>query len=249
LTWGSGPQQLLKDFPNVGFTGDRLYAPVFIDNEWAPWEGAVMAIDPSGRGKDETGYAVVKQLHGTLFCTAVGGLLGGYDEPTLRALALIAKNHSVKHIIIEANFGDGMYTQIFQQVLRKEYPCLTEEVKHNIQKEKRIIDVLEPVMNRHRLVCDETALRSDLNYSDVSYSLLYQLTHITRDRDSLKHDDRLDALAMAVGYWVESMAKDEKTSYDQWKTRELDRELQEFVYHCKGLKNTQGKSWVPVRSA
>ena len=37
---------------------------------------------------------------------------------------------------------------------------------------------------------------------------MYQMSRITRDRGSLAHDDRLDSLAMAVGYWVEQMGQD-----------------------------------------
>jgi len=202
-----------------------------------------MSIDPSGRGKDETGYAVVKQLHGTLFCSAVGGLLGGYDEPTLVALAQIAKRHQVNYIIIEANFGDGMFTNIFTPILTRIYPCTTAEVKHNIQKEKRIIDVLEPVINRHRLVVDLDALKSDLSFADVRYSLLYQLTHITRERGALKHDDRLDALSIAVSYWVDSMARDDRTASADWKNDQIDAELRKFVDNILGTNHAASPKW------
>jgi hypothetical protein len=41
------------------------------------------------------------------------------------------------------------------------------------------------------------------------------MTRITRQRGALKHDDRLDALAIAVAYWVESMGMDAKEAYEQ----------------------------------
>jgi hypothetical protein len=246
LGWASGLSQQIKELANVGFTGDRMYRPMFVDEKWAEYEGAVMTIDPSGRGRDETGYAVVKQLMGTLYVTDVGGLQGGYEPEVLTKLANIAKLHEVKYIIIEANFGDGMFTTIFQPVLARIYPCTTEEIKHNIQKEKRIIDTLEPVVNQHRLVLDLTALKHDLEYSDVRYSLLYQLTHITRDRGSLKHDDRLDALSMAVAYWVESMARDEKHAVEDHKARLLDDALKNFMDGVLG-STPSGNSWVKLR--
>ena len=52
---------------------------------------------------------------------------------------------------IESNFGDGMATAL-KPIMAKIHPCEIEEVRHNIQKEKRIIDTLEPIMNTHRLV-------------------------------------------------------------------------------------------------
>jgi hypothetical protein len=42
----------------------------------------------------------------------------------------------------------------------------------------------------------------------LRYQLFYQLTRISRDRGALVNDDRLDALAMAVQYWVDAMAQD-----------------------------------------
>lgn len=41
----------------------------------------------------------------------------------------------------------------------------------------------------------------------LSYQLFYQLTRITKERGALAHDDRLDALSMAVAYWSEQMSK------------------------------------------
>jgi len=244
LGWASGLQQQIQELANVGFTGDRLYRPMYLDEKWTDYEGAVMTIDPSGRGRDETGYAVVKQLHGTLFVTASGGLQGGYEEPVLVRLANIAKENSVKYIVVESNFGDGMFSTILQPVLARIYPCTIEEIRHNVQKEKRIIDTLEPVINGHRLVFDITTLKHDLEYTDVRYSLLYQMTHITRDRGSLKHDDRIDALAMAVAYWVESMARDETIAKKSHQDSLLDKELRNFVDGILGKKPNTGRKWV-----
>ena len=36
---------------------------------------------------------------------------------------------------------------------------------------------------------------------------MYQMTRITAERGALTNDDRLDALAMAVQYWVDAMAQ------------------------------------------
>jgi hypothetical protein len=255
LQWSSGPEYQILDLPNVGFSGDRWHRPMFIDKEnWIPYEGAVMTIDPSGRGADETGYAITKQLHGSLFLTAAGGLKGGYDDITLVKLAKLAKEYQVNHIIIEANFGDGMFTKIFLPVLARYWPCTVEEVKHSIQKERRIIDTLEPVMNRHRLVVDLSVIQDDLKTSqdDISYSLFYQMTRITKERGALKHDDRLDALAMAVAYWVESMARDEQTALDDFKNAAREKELAEFMEQAIGgpssPNRTIGNNWIHSRN-
>jgi hypothetical protein len=202
--------------------------------------GAVMSIDPSGRGKDETGYAVVKSLAGNLFVTDAGGISGGYDESTLEQLANIAKKNQVKYIIIEANFGDGMYSQLLKPVLGRIYPCTVEEVKHSTQKEARIIDTLEPVMSTHRLIVDQRLIQRDFDTAkDIKYSLFYQMTRITRDRGAIVHDDRLDALAIAVAYWTESMARDNNKAASEIRSSAIDKELKNFMGHILGKKPKQ----------
>ena len=40
----------LKDLPRLGFNSDRWYKPIFVDDEYLPFEGSILAVDPSGRG-------------------------------------------------------------------------------------------------------------------------------------------------------------------------------------------------------
>jgi hypothetical protein len=63
----------------------------------------------------------------------------------------------------------------------------------------------------------------------MQYSLIYQMTRITKDRGALAHDDRLDALAMAVAYWVESMSKDIEEAKEEAKELALNDELETFM--------------------
>lgn len=235
VAWAAAPELTINDLPNVALTGDRYYRPMWHSDDMSEYTGAVMSIDPSGRGKDETGYSVVKALAGNLYLTAAGGISGGYEEATLEQLARLAKAHQVKYIIIEANFGDGMFTQLFKPVLGRIYPCTVEEVKHSTQKEARIIDTLEPVMSSHRLIVDQRVIQNDFDTArEVKYSLFYQLTRITRDRGALVHDDRLDALAIAVNYWVETMGRDNSKAADQIKSEAMDKELKKFMENVIG---------------
>ena len=237
VSWSSSPECQLKDLALVGFTGDRWYRPLFMDEKWIPYEGSVMFIDPSGRGKDETTYAVVKLLHGTLFLTAVGGMNGGYEDVTLAQLATVARDQKVNKVLVESNFGDGMFTQLFKPILTRHHAVSIEEVRHNIQKEKRIIDTLEPVMNRHKLVVDLQLVKDDavLLKDRLNYSLFYQLTRITKQRGALRHDDRLDALAGAVAYWVEAMARDELIAVEDYSDRVFQEEIENFMEHAVGI--------------
>lgn len=225
----------INELPNVALAGDRFYAPEDTVGR-LEYSGSVLAIDPSGRGSDETAYAVVKMLNGFLHVPAAGGIEGGYSDETLKSLAELAKEHKVNAVLIESNFGDGMFTELLKPHMQKIYPVSMEEVRHTKQKESRIIDTLEPVMNQHRLVIDPKVIQKD--YDTVQhlppekaqrYMLVYQLTRITRQRGALAHDDRLDVLAMAVQYWVDQMAADVDSAMRERKNELLDMELDKFM--------------------
>jgi hypothetical protein len=215
LSWSSDEEYIVEELPNVAFNGDHYHKPMFMSENFVEYTGSVMSIDPSGRGKDETGYAVIKMLNGFLYVRRCGGISGGYSEEALQELAKIARDEQVNEIIVESNFGDGMFNQLFLPVLSKIHPVTLSEVRHNIQKEKRIIDVLEPVLNQHKMVIDKKLIKRDYDScqhlppeQSLRYQLMYQLTRITRERGALTNDDRLDALSMATQYWVEHMAQD-----------------------------------------
>lgn len=246
LTWASSPELEWKDLPSVGLAGDRYYRPMEVAPDHQKYTGAVMAIDPAGMGKDETAYAVVKILNSQLFVTASGGYLGGYTPPILRALGKTAKDHKVNMIIVESNFGDGMFSQLLKPILSTDvgYPCTVEEVKHSVQKERRIIDTLEPVMNSHKLIIDRAVVEQDIKDTGVIadretrgdlvankqlYQLFYQMSRLTFDKGALRHDDRLDALSIAVNYWVEQMEADTGTLMQDHRDEMVNKELAKFM--------------------
>ena len=236
VQWAGGleqTKQLDSELPNVALKGDYYVAPMHVSDEWVDFEGSVMSVDPAGRGADKTAYAIVKMLHGTLYVVDVGGIDGGYSDEVLTTLANKAKTYGVNKVIIESNFGDGMATQLLKPVLAKIHPCEVEEVRHSIQKEKRMIDTLEPVMNTHRMVIDESIIREDFERMP-DHQLFKQMTRLTREKGSLRHDDLLDALSIAVAYWVEVIDRDQQLSYNQHKSELLDRELERFIESATG---------------
>ena len=240
LAWSSGPESVVSDAPNVGLASDKFYRPMWKSKEMTEYTGTVMFIDPSGRGQDETSYAIIKMLHGYLFVMDVGGFQeGGYSEATLKSLAVLAAKYKVNEVLSEPNFGDGMFNELFKPWLRRIHPCtLKEGPRANQQKERRIIDVLEPVMNQHRLVINEALIKRDYESAkNPKYSLFYQMTRLTADRGSLAHDDRLDALAGAVAYWVEQMSQDADESADRHREELLNAELARFQGHVIGFNS------------
>lgn len=168
----------------------------------------------------------------------------------MKKLTSIAKTNKVNLILVESNFGDGMFTELLKPYLMREYPCTTEEVRHNIQKERRIIDTLEPVLCQHRLVIDVGVIKNDYESTKayasekaLQFSLIWQLSRISRAKGSLHHDDRLDALSMAVGFWVDKMAQDADRKMAIHKDRMMDEELERFMEHAIG-RRPQGETWM-----
>lgn len=237
VIWGSGPEQERKDVACPGMSGDRYYRPIWVSKEnYVPYQGVVMAVDPAGRGGDELGYAIVAQLNGFLFLLRCRGLRGGYSDSNLEALAKEAKRYGVNEVVVESNFGDGMFTTLLSPWLTKIHPCAVEEVHSSAQKERRIIDTLEPVMNQHRLIVCSSVIRSDQdNYNEYAeesatrYQLFYQMSRITKDKGALAKDDRIDVLAMAVARWVQVLDKDTDKAEAEHREALLNAEVDKFI--------------------
>ena len=248
LVWSSQSRDSITEIPNVGFTGDTLQRPS-VQESYGLYEGSILAIDPSGRGKDEMGWCVVNHLLGKVFVPAFGGISGGYIEENLVFLAEKAKEYGVNKVVVESNFGDGMFNSLLTPVLNAIYPCAMEEVRNNIQKEKRIIDTLEPLMNQHRLVFDYSAVRDDVQFGlsdpkSIYYSLMYQLTHITQERGALVHDDRLDVLALGVQYWNDYgiLKQNSDHALGIYKKKQIEDELKRRanVFRSMNMKKSKG---------
>ena len=242
MTWNWQPHPKNRlDLPNLAMSGDYMHGPAGFNEVHAPYQGIIMAVDPSGRGADETGYAITAHLNGYTYVLRCGGFAGGYDEQTvLNPLAILAKQYKVNKIVVESNFGDGLFTKVFQEVVHRIYSCGIEEVRHHTQKEMRIADTLEPVMNKHRMVFDTKVIEEDYRtiqkYDQekrLSKSLIYQMSRLTRERGCLRHDDRLDALAMAVAFWSEANAQNEQKGVDRMVKKRREEMARDYFKSMK----------------
>lgn len=246
VIWGGGMEHTLPDLPNVGFKSDSFKRPAMYSKEqWDPWDAKHMFIDPAGRGRDEIAYGISGHLAGKIGLLDVGGYLGGYEDVNLERLAKKAGEYDVDVVTIEDNFGGGMFAKLFKPVLAKYSSARIEEVHSVGQKEKRIIDVMEPVMNQHRLVVhDELITRDYESVHDRSpeqqhlYRFFYQMTHITRERDCLKHDDRIESAAGTVSYWTTRISEDEDDHRRDKEFEEACAELEKI-----GLVGPMAKNW------
>lgn len=211
--------------------------------DYAKLQGVIMYIDPAGGGKngDETGYAVTGFLNGTIYVFECLGVRGGYDDEQMLELIAVAKKFGVSKIIIEQNFGYGAFRHAFGKMLRGRYECAIEDDYVTGQKERRIIDTLEPVISRGALVFNSTMVESDqaslMRYpleKRITYSLFNQISRISYDRDCLGHDDRIDALEGAVRYWAKFIAIDQERAVQRLR----EQEIKEWVRDPMGRGRT-----------
>lgn len=188
-------------------SSDRFFRMSPRPYEWKPVTRRLMYIDPAGGGQngDETGVAIVFLLGTYIYVYKCFGVKGGYDDADLEEIVLAAKQADVREVYVEKNFGHGAFQAIIKPVFERMHPCDLQEDYATGQKEERIIDTLEPLMSAHRLVFnteiifeDQKTIQKYALEKQASYSLFHQIANITRDKGSLRHDDRLDALYGAI---------------------------------------------------
>lgn len=250
LIYSSAQEEIDSELPIHGFRTDRWQTPRDLWGDYAPYELVHMFVDPAGRGKDECAYVVIGKLNGMLFLLDWGGFLDGYSSATLSALATIAGRYGVMDIVAEGNFGDGMWTQLLQPFLGRleKRPALVE-VKSQGRKEERILDVLEPVFQQHRIVVNRTRILSEARELEAregqhvdQYNLWFQATHECRERDAIPHDDRLDALAIGVAYFGDLLGLSPAEAHDR-ALEDLQRKAREdFIEEFTGTR--PAKSWI-----
>lgn len=247
VAYGSSSNLVIKDLPCYGIGADKFFTNIPVEGiKWLPYHYKIMSIDPSGRGKDELAISIVGVLNGQIFLLKNEGLQEGYSEENLKYISSLARKYKVNKIVIESNFGDGMFTTLLSPILNKIYPCELEEVRHNTQKERRIIDTLEPIINQHKLIVnksvvleDEKSIKKYPEEHQKEYSLFYQMTHLTKDRNCLGHDDRLDSLSIAVASCLELLSVDVDKMILERQEEEFDRYLEEYF----GFSDKPETSW------
>ena len=217
FAWSKNPACVLPSVPGQ-LAKHLYYLPAFASQEYAPYEQKILAIDPAGGGQngDESGYSVLFTLAGRIFAMEIGGVPGGADDAKLDKLLDVAEKWQVKKIVNEKNFGHGMFTAALQKRHmernakkrsegKPEFICSIIEVFSSGQKERRIIDVLEPIMSAHNLIVNAECVQDNINSTQkygpevrVCFNVFHQLASITLDKGSLVHDDRVDSLAIGV---------------------------------------------------
>jgi hypothetical protein len=199
----------------------KVSTPTSVSSETTVCPLIHMYVDPApgGLNGDESGYFVSGLANANIFGFDLGGIPGGYEEHKLRALALIVKKWGVNVVSIEKNMGYGAFREVWTPILRAIAPevGIEDDMVHG-QKETRILATVEPILGRGSLILNEDILESDWasaqarGVNGMTYSFFFQLAKLTRDRNSLRHDDRLDAVEGGCRWWQAQLAIDQKDS-------------------------------------
>lgn len=230
INWMPDPNKRLKI---AGYqTQPELYAPFSMSSELYRYESRYVYVDTAGGGMhgDETVAWALYFLHGYFFGMEMRAYPGGYDDAIYRDLSEFVFAHQANEIGVEQNHGFGAFAQAWRPVLAKVYkektgallsPTIIDDWV-STQKELRIIDTLEPIFARHRMIINEEVFHYDIREANKKpidvrqiYTLVHQINKITRDHGALIHDDRLDSLASAARRYVERMAVNEELRIDQ----------------------------------
>lgn len=235
LIWGSDRETLL-DLPAVALPGDRWHRPKSV-SEYVPWNDTITAVDPSGRGKDETVSVILSQINGYIFVRDIYATQDGYSDSTLREILRRSKQFGSKMCLIESNFGDGAIMELLKKhAAEMKVGMAFEESRATTRKEDRIIDTLEPVLNQHRLVMDQRLIDWDYRSNPdlapeerLPRMLMYQLTRMCREKGAVKHDDRIDALALGVKHYQDVLAISAREAAIGQKRQEWDNMVTMFL--------------------
>ena len=237
IIWCSDPRNVIKDLPTVGLPGDYFYSPMQLQGEWSEYSETICAVDPSGRGTDETAACYLSQKNGLIYLHEMRAYRDGYSDSTLLDILEGCKKYNATTLVVETNFGDGIVSELFKKHIQQtKQQILIDEVRANVRKEDRIIDSLEPVLNQHRLVIDRGVINWDYNSnsedppeSRLLYMLFYQMSRMCHMKYAVKHDDRLDVLAMGVKYFTDALSISAQDEIKLRKRQEWEDILDAFL--------------------
>lgn len=248
LSWAADERFKLKFEPHMfAILKPDLYLPASMDGGWGALQQMTMFVDPAGNGGDELAYAVGGVLGPYIHVCSIGGFKGGFAEDNLEKCIALAEEFGVKIIFVEKNMGAGAVGQLFRNYMnrinektgKKRVTGIgVEDRQKNGQKEKRIVDTLRPIMQRHRLIFHRRAIDDDWK-SLAQYpsdqrsirSVFHQIHNITTDRGSLQKDDRIDALEGLVRELTPALIRDDEAA-----TRQREKSaLMEFLTNPMGI--------------
>lgn len=230
---------LPRDFP---VQRARMFRAVPVECMYQPAPMRRMFIDPAGAGGDMLAWGISTALGPFIHVLNVQGVQGGFTEANMDILCARIVEFNVTDILCESNMGHGLFEINLRAELEKRnlgHVGVRGEYSTG-QKEKRIINRLVGAMQRHRVVVHQgvfdgaaETLRGLPLGNRVDHSLWHQISSITTDRGSLKHDDLVEAFAGCVFLWNAVLAQDA----DKEAERRAEQEMQSFLSDPMGYNS------------
>ena len=246
--------QLPPDFPVQQV---KMYHPVAVDCTFRAPDFIYMFIDPAGGGQDELAYAIGCSLGPYVHVLDCGGLKGGLTESNGKLLSEIIAEFKVAHIDCESNMGAGMFETNLRAVLASNglsHVAVAGQWSSG-QKEKRIIDSMVSSLQRHRIILHKRVFESDTRWNRqhaqanrTQYSVFYQIANITTDRDSLTHDDRIEAMAGVVRKFKAALMDDEHAAAEARAKEEVQKMLANPMGYTHGDWDSRHRPAVGIRA-
>jgi len=229
--WSPSKKTLRSDLEDcmAGRDGEHYYGPLETEGSLRPYERIATFIDPSGDGMDETAWATCGVLNGHLLVLDIGGDPRGHGDDVLDNIIWRGMEYGSRLFVSERNWGGGMFTGLLQPAAKRaslDWLRKTGEQIHvgvdelqqgtSQRKEPRIIESLLMLTRAHKVIVDAEALRRDFTEPLTGprpergreYRFAKQFSRITLARNSVLHDDRVDAVSMAAIYFMDSLGVD-----------------------------------------
>lgn len=220
----------------------KMYNPVPVDCGFAVPPMVRMFIDPAGGGADELAYGISTALGPYIHVLTVGGLRGGLNEKNAEHLCEAIAKYGVVDVLCESNMGHGLFEINLRAELAKkglQHVGVRGEYSTG-QKERRIIDSMVSALQRHRIVLHKDVFENDAACSReysieqrTQFSVFYQLANITTDRNSLPHDDRIEAMAGCIRMWKGVLVDDEHKAAQARAEAEVRKHMQDPMGYGK----------------
>lgn len=247
LVWEASPKTRIKMPEGYLIPSLELFRAGSSSDTYVPLSNITMTVDPAANGGDSLAYCVGGTANSYLHVTGWGALKGGLSPENMTTLYKKCIELGVKTVFVEKNFGSGLALTVLQAHFMNE--CKAKgigftEKNSTGQKERRIINTVRPLLDKHKLVLRYSAFLEDFETtrqwagsSRIDRVGMHQLINITTDRGCLKHDDNIDALAMLCSELGSFVSVDEDKAAAKRKDQEMRAWLENPMnYNTAALK-------------
>ena len=159
--WAAIPENRVEHIPQSAITDEYFFRASADTSEYFKYSKKIMYVDPAGGGQngDETAFVILYYCNGYIFVMDIGAMQGGWSEEGLEHLSNAYKAWDCGTAYVEKNYGHGALAAMWKQ---HDKLVNIEDDMVTGQKEVRICNTLEPVMAAHKIVVNESVLKTDV---------------------------------------------------------------------------------------